>query len=164
MKTTRYFVVGTLAVALCAPLMASSEQSAEDAPKTEASVANAGEVTRAAFTTSVVDREPENELRVLEVGAPSVAYFTELKDMDGQTVIHRWEYEGEIMGEVAFDVEGPRWRVHSTKQLDPSWTGQWVVKVMDVDGNVLSEDSLQVGTTLAKTEEVPAAPPAAPAE
>jgi membrane protein implicated in regulation of membrane protease activity len=163
MKTTGFLVVSTLAVALCAPVIASAEQPTDDT-KVEASAPAEGEVTRATFTTAVVEREPEDELQTLEDGAPAVAYFTELKGMDGRTVIHRWEYEGEVMGEVAFDVEGPRWRVHSTKQLDPSFTGQWVVKVMDVDGNVLSEDTLQYGTALATNEEPAAAPPAAPAE
>jgi hypothetical protein len=163
MKTTGLFVVSTLAVALCAPVVASGEQPV-DVNRAEGIEPGEGEVTRATFTTAVVEREPADELQALEDGAPAVAYFTELKGMDGRTVIHRWEYDGEVMGEVAFDVEGPRWRVHSTKQLDPAWTGQWVVKVMDVDGNVLSEDNLQYGTALATNEEPAAEPPAAPAE
>lgn len=163
MKSTESFLLVLLAAALCAPLGAGAEAPVETR-SADATEANDGEVSRATFTTGVVDREPADQIQHLEEGAPAVAYFTELQGMDGQTVIHRWEYDGDVMGEVAFDVESDRWRVHSTKQLDPTWTGEWVVKVMDVDGNVLSEDMLQVGTAVASTEEPAAAPPAAPAE
>ena len=161
MKATKSFWTGALATLLCMPLLANATEEGGLADEGEI---NPGEVSRATFTTDVVDREPMDQVQNLDEGAPAVAYFTELSGMEGHTVIHRWEYEGEVMSEVAFDVDGPRWRVHSTKQLDPSWTGEWVVKVVDADGNVLSEDALQVGAMAIASEQEPeAAPPAAPA-
>ncbi len=32
---------------------------------------------------------------------------------------------------------GSRWRVYSTKNLEPSWLGQWTVRVEDADGREL---------------------------
>ena len=55
---------------------------------------------------------------------------------------------------MAFDVGADRWRVHSSKQLDPSWLGVWTVTVVDVDGNTLSEEMF----TYVATEAAPAQP------
>ena len=111
--------------------------------------AHQGEVARHVFTTEVIEREPVDELREIDGSTERVAYFTELLDFEGQTIIHRWEHDGQVMGEVAFDVEGPRWRVHSTKRLDPAWTGAWTVKVVNLDGVVLSEEQIDFGTAVA---------------
>ncbi len=122
-----------------------------------------GEVARAQFTSSVVDREPQDAIEMLSNDSTEVTYFTELRDMQGQTVIHRWEYDGQSW-DVAFDVGGPRWRVYSTKSLDPSWTGAWTVKVVDMEGNVLSEKKIEYTSAIVSNEAMPAAPPAAMAE
>ena len=65
-------------------------------------------------------------------------YFTEVRDMAGQTVKHRWEYGDQVMAEVEFEIGGPRWRVYSSKNLQPGWTGDWKVSVVDAAGNPLS--------------------------
>ena len=119
-------------------------------------------VERSAFTTAVVEREPQDELKSLSNDSTQVSYFTELKGMEGKTVIHRWEHDGQSW-DVAFDVAGPRWRVHSSKMLDPTWTGDWKVSVLDMDGNLFSEETLRYGTAVAVQAEPAAAPPAAPA-
>ena len=42
---------------------------------------------------------------------------------------------GQVMAEVKFRVGGgPRWRVHSSKNLLPEWTGKWTVVVLDESG------------------------------
>jgi hypothetical protein len=102
--------------------------------------AAAGHVARSVFTSGVVDREPTDSINRLGNDARRIVYFTEIRGMQGKTVIHRWEYDGQVKGEVAFDVGADRWRVHSSKQLDPSWLGVWTVTVVDVDGNTLSEE------------------------
>lgn len=122
--------------------------------------AAAGRVVRSGFTRAVVDREPTDTVVTLTTGADEVAYFTELRDLEGQRVVHRWSHGGEVVAEVGFDVGGPRWRVHSTKQLDPSRTGEWTVTVVDGAGRTLSEESF----TYAEATEAPAdADPAAAA-
>ncbi len=121
-----------------------------------------GHVTRSAFTRSVVDREPQDRITTLANEATRIYYFTEIHNMEG----HRWEYGGQPMGEVAFDIKGPRWRVHSIKSLDPSWLGEWTVKIVDVDGTVLGEDQFtykaaesDASATAAEPEPVPPAAP-----
>ncbi len=106
---------------------------AEDLP------AETGRVARSAFTTGVADREPADELSTLSNDVDRVLYFTDLRGLGGRTVVHRWQYKGEVVAEVPFAVGGPRWRVHSSKTLDPTWLGEWTVSVV-VDGEVIASE------------------------
>lgn len=70
----------------------------------------------------------------LETPVYSLYYFTDLRNLEGRTVLHRWEYEGQVISEIPFEVKGPRWRVFSKKVLDPAMTGKWTVVVVDQSG------------------------------
>lgn len=61
-----------------------------------------GSVVRSAFTTEIAEREPTQNLQNLTNESGKVMFFTELRDMGGQTAIHRWEYEGKIVAEIEF--------------------------------------------------------------
>ncbi len=100
-----------------------------------------GTVARAAVTSRIENREPVDNLTDATTSTAKVYYFTELSDMEGQTVTHRWEHNGEIMAEIPFQVSGPRWRVFSSKNLMPDWTGEWKVSVVDASGNTLRADT-----------------------
>lgn len=70
-----------------------------------------------------------------------IIFFTDLRDLSGRSVSHVWERDGVVMARVPFSVKGPRWRVYSTKNLEPSWVGEWTVKVVDDQGNELESKS-----------------------
>jgi len=93
-----------------------------------------GRVARAFFTTDVIDREPVNRVLVLSNVKDQIFFFTDLRHMQGQTIIHRWMYKGKVVASVPFHVKGPRWRVYSSKQLDRSDLGKWTVVVTDSHG------------------------------
>lgn len=114
------------------------------APAEQATAAPApvqGTVARAAITSAIEEREPVDNLANVTTDTGKIYYFTELRDMEGQVVTHRWEHNGETMAEVEFDVGGPRWRVYSSKNLMPEWTGEWRVSVVDAAGNVVRADT-----------------------
>lgn len=104
---------------------------------------SSGSVMRSAFTTQIQDREPIDKVQELDNDNQEVYYFTELRDMEGQTAKHRWQYNGEVMAEVEFNVKGPRWRVWSSKRFVPDWTGEWTVSVVNAADEVIAEDSFQ---------------------
>ena len=106
----------------------------------EATTAGSGAVARAAVTTSVIEREPMDEIESVGLETEELFYFTELRDLGGQTVVHRWSQGGEVRAEVSFDVGGPRWRVYSRKALHPSWTGEWTLEVVSASGEILRSD------------------------
>lgn len=132
-----------------------TETSTSSAPKAaamnEQSGFSRGSVVRSAFTTEITEREPTQNLQNLTNENGKVMFFTELRDMSGQTAIHRWEYEGKVVAEVKFDVKGPRWRVWSSKSLIPQWTGDWKVSVVNGAGDVISEKNLSYDIATATT-------------
>ncbi len=120
-------------------------------------------VARAAFTTEIVDREPQDSIERVTTEHSKIFYFTEFQEFQGHTLTHVWEREGEEMARVSFAVGGPRWRVFSRKNLEPSWTGTWRVRVLDEEGNVLRSDDFMFVSAAeappeASSEDVPASP------
>ena len=97
---------------------------------------------RALFAQSIVDREPVDQTVELTNDISKVYFFTELQGLNGKSVTHRWEYAGEPHAAVTFNIGSDRWRTWSSKNLEPGWTGVWTVSVVDEDGNVLAEESL----------------------
>ena len=103
-----------------------------------------GSVVRSVFTTSIQEREPVDKLNNTEAEQERVFYFTELRDMSGQTATHRWEKDGQVASEVKFDVRGPRWRVWSSKTFQPTAAGEWKVSVLNGAGEVIAEETLNL--------------------
>lgn len=103
------------------------------------------EVARSIITTEVVDREPVNDLQTIPISNDTVLYFSELRNMEGQTVMHRWMFGDENIAEVSFNVGGPRWRVWSSKQMLPEWVGAWTVQVVNGAGEVVAEKNFTYG-------------------
>ncbi|KAF0192199.1 MAG: hypothetical protein FD165_824 [Gammaproteobacteria bacterium] len=124
----------------------SEGQAAVAAPAMEpvrATAATGGSVVRAVFTTMMRDREPMDDITKLGTDVGQVYFFTELGDMNGQRVTHRWQHNGDVMAEVSFDVRGSRWRVWSNKTLTPQLTGTWKVTVLDGSGGVVHEATFE---------------------
>lgn len=115
-----------------------TEQTTTTAP---APRVNQGTVARSAVTDAIENREPVGKLADVTTVTEKLYYFTELRDMEGETVTHRWEFNGQTMAEVAFPVRGQRWRIYSSKNLSPDWTGEWRVSVVDVAGKTLHTDT-----------------------
>lgn len=101
-----------------------------------------GAVARAAFALDIVDREPTDAILELSNDHDRVYFFTELHRFQGQELVHRWEFGGEVVAEVPFGIDGPRWRVYSSKALDPARLGTWTVSVVDAAGAVVEQQSL----------------------
>jgi hypothetical protein len=103
------------------------------------------EVARTIITTGVTDREPVNDLQQVPAEDQKVFFFTELRGMKGESVTHVWKRNGEVMAEVKFDVGGPRWRIWSSKNMLPDWTGAWTIEVTDSSGKVIATKEFTYG-------------------
>lgn len=101
-----------------------------------------GTVARSIFTTLIDNREPVDKVKQVPPNTSDVFYYTELRDMAGQTAKHRWEYKGKVVAEVDFKVRGPRWRVWSKKSFQPGWAGDWKVSVLNGANEVISEEMI----------------------
>lgn len=96
-------------------------------------------ISNAEFATEIVDREPFNIVGELDNSLGKIYFFTNLRNLQGQTVIHRWIYNDKVMASISFDVKGPRWRVWSSKNLWYTWLGKWKVQVFADNSELLYE-------------------------
>lgn len=94
---------------------------------------NNGKISRAMFSTDIVEREPVDRVLILENDRSELHFFTDLRHFQGQTINHRWEYEGQVVMTKSFEVKGPRWRVFSTRSLENDQLGRWTVVITDKD-------------------------------
>ena len=97
-----------------------------------------GNVTRAQFTRDIKDLEPVDAVSTLTNDQTRIVYFTEIRGMAGQTVTHRWEFNGKVVLEKTHEVGSSRWRAYTSKKLDPAWVGEWKASVVDAEGQTLS--------------------------
>lgn len=133
-----------LAVAVIVlPVQAAGQEAAPAASEGSApAVPRVGKLARAMFTSGIQDREPVDEIQSVDRNVMKVYFFTELHGMEGQTVTHRWSYQGEVKAEITFYVRAWRWRVHSSKNLVREWIGDWTVSVVGGNGDIIETRTL----------------------
>ena len=88
-------------------------------------------ISNAEFALEVKDRTPLNIIEELDNSFGKIYFFTNIRNLQGQRVKHRWIYNNKVMAEIDFNVNGPRWRVWSSKNLWPTWLGEWTVEVLN---------------------------------
>lgn len=93
-----------------------------------------GQVNRAFFTTRLKNNEPVNEVLILENNKRKLYFFSEVKNMKGKMLFHRWEYRGEKVYEQKFRVDNNSAKLVSKYKLDPRQTGEWMVVISDGRG------------------------------
>jgi hypothetical protein len=104
----------------------------------------AGEVTRAIFTIGIDNREPITQVDSINSNSyAEISFFTELTNLKGHTVTHQWVHNDTIIFEKKFEVNGDRWRVWTSKEFLPDWSGSWTVNVLDTDLSVLESKSFK---------------------
>jgi len=119
------------------PVGATDELSVPD-PAAKPAVLIPGNVTRAQFTRDIKDLEPVDTVSTLTNDQTRIVYFTEIRGMAGQTVTHRWEFNGKVVLEKTHEVGSSRWRAYTSKKLDPASLGEWKASVVDAAGGTLS--------------------------
>jgi hypothetical protein len=115
-----------------------------ETPKSEAAPQK-GSVARIVLTTAIQNREPVDDLSSVGADTTTIYLFTDLRGMQGEHITHRWMYNGQVVSDVGFDVKGNRWRVWSSKTLQPMFAGKWTVKVLDGAGNELASKEFEYG-------------------
>lgn len=129
--------------ALLFSITAIAEPEAPDSDPRVVEPASDGQLVRATFSTRIEEREPTDSIEQLTTAFDHVFFFTELVGRQGEEILHRWEYAGELVAEVPLAILGPRWRVYSSKRLPSDATGTWTVTVVGSSGEVLAQRVLE---------------------
>ncbi len=104
--------------------------------------------------TGVVDREPVGEAEVFPSDVGKVYFWTKVDGIQDTTMIkHVWYYKGDEIATVQLPIRGISWRTYSYKTIPPEWSGDWVVKVVDANGDVLKAVPFKVGEDKMSTSE-----------
>lgn len=82
-----------------------------------------GSVNNATFTSGISDGAPIDYRQGFLSSTPVVFFYSELLDLKGQTVRHRWSLEGKVMQEVPIKVTLQRQAAWSKSAMQPDWTG-----------------------------------------
>lgn len=105
-------------------------------------------VSRMILTSGIAKHEPVDTLRdiKLEQGDASrrIYFFTELNDIPGQNVYHRWTYQGQSVAELNLPVRAERWRTYSSKRITADRLGQWSIEVLDQQRQLLAAYAFEV--------------------
>lgn len=92
----------------------------------------AAEVDPGVVCTEVVDRACEGVSDSFPSDVGKVYAHTRILGMDdGGSVTHRWIYKDTVMAEPKLNVGGPNWRTWTSKNIDPLWSGDWKVEVVN---------------------------------
>lgn len=103
-------------------------------------------VTEAVITTAVEDRQPLDDVATVAADVGSVYLWTRIAGAQGEIVVeHVWYWGEDEMARVQLSVAGSNWRTWSSKNIEPSWTGDWRVDIVGPDGTVLESVSFTVG-------------------
>lgn len=119
--------------------------SAADTTGASATASTSGPVARAVFCREVTDHEPVGIVPMLSPPEDKVCFFTEIDGMKGQTITHRWLFDGSKIMDIPIQIGGDRWRCYSQKTLGGGSVGTWTVQVLDKDGNKLAEKTFTYG-------------------
>lgn len=98
-------------------------------------------VSRALITDRVDNREPGNEVIAVD-GHSALFAFTEVRDGNGQTLLHRWYHDDEPVADIRLSIRGDRWRTWSSKNLGLRRDNRWHVEIINEAGCVLEVLSL----------------------
>ncbi len=102
-------------------------------------------ISQAVFAKSVEDRVPITIVTEADNSLGKIYFFTNIRNLKGSQITHRWIYKDKIKAEVSFDIKGNRWRVWSSKNLWHTWTGEWTVEVLDQNNHILLRKTFNFG-------------------
>ncbi len=105
-------------------------------------------VIRALLTTGVESKEPLDVIGspviVNKNKATGIFYFTEIIDMKGENLYHRWLWNDKLIYNREINILGNRWRAATSKKIPYSKAGNWSVRLVNNKGIVLNEIKFKV--------------------
>ncbi len=112
-------------------------------------VVHSSSVVRAHFASGVESLEPVDNLNTVLAFQPDESYkklyfYTQVDGMKDQILYHVWIHNGAEVARVKIPVWGNRWRCYSSKQLLSSMLGQWRVRLVNSQEEILAEGEFEL--------------------
>ncbi len=105
-------------------------------------------INSAVVSDERVQREPGRALpKTLRMGASdllTVYFFTDYRNLQGQWVYHDWYLNGKRMARVKSRPHKQNFSAYSSKYIDRHMTGDWQVKVVDENNQLLARTGFEV--------------------
>ena len=105
-------------------------------------------IARAQLAQGSNKLEPSGEIELpllVDISkAQSATYFTEVINMQGSTVFHEWLKEGKSIYKRKIIIRGKRWRIPTSKLFTITSTGQWQVRIITQQGDILHKIDFSV--------------------
>jgi len=105
-------------------------------------------VRRALLTYEINNKEPVGEVagtvNVSQKKPALVYYYTELRKMNNRKVYHEWLKNDAVVSRQEMILSADRWRTSSHKLLADNDRGNWAVRLVDEDGQLLNEKTFKV--------------------
>lgn len=121
----------------CIILIFSSFICAQDAPTLT--------VDEQTICTAIEERAPMGADSSFASDVGKLYCYTKISGAEDTTsVSHVWYLGDEEKAKVELSVKGKNWRTWSSKNIDPSWIGDWKVEVVSANGDVLSTKSFLI--------------------
>lgn len=129
-----FLSISLVLVVLIAPCFA--QETAPGGPFTDVEVV---------VCSAIEDRQPVGAAESFGSDVGQLFCWTKcLGATDTTAIQHVWTREGETIATVDLPVKSPAWRTWSSKQLLPSWTGSWEVRVLDAGGNIIRSVTFKI--------------------
>lgn len=121
------------------PLLFSSVLQAE----TDNPVWDQNYIERAVLTSDVDNREPVDDLgheyQLSGADYDQVSLFTHMINHANHGITHRWYRNQHLQAEVDLTIGSDSWRTYSTKRIQHMETGDWTVRVVNENDDLLLE-------------------------
>jgi len=105
-------------------------------------------IIRSLLTTGLNNKEPidniTSSLTATKDKAAGIYYFTEIANMKGQSLYHHWLWKDKLIYKRRIAILGNRWRAATSKLIPYSKVGDWRVRLVDSQGDVLKEIQFKV--------------------
>ena len=134
---TKFFKVCLAVLVMAVPFLGVAQDSATiDEPSVTA---------EAQICTAIEERMPVGTAATFTADVERLYLWCRITGAVDTTVVsHLWLYEGKEMATVELPVRSTSWRTWSSKTILPEWIGQWEVRVLDAEGEVLRSTSFTI--------------------
>lgn len=105
--------------------------------------ANDVKISRTAFSTAIERHEPINRLNTIQHANQKIYFFTEVRNAHGKKITHQWLHNDWVTQSVTLSIKSNKWRTYSSKSFHPGTPkGTWTTRVLDENGNLLTENAI----------------------